>query len=263
MYIKHFKLKKEKKDKKMNTPNLMPEMSEKFDIVMKHLMLAKKEMGSCVKKDATNPFHKSKYASLGAHLELCESTLDSHGLIMLQTVNGSHEKAILIATLCHPESGQWIKSYFPLPNPKNDSQGLGASVTYMRRYSINSMLGLTAEDDDGESACIRIKPETKGQAAPSSSKFVEAPKTNQSDMQKASNFPIAPQKLSPAQVGILKSLEKKLDAACLAKINKWLNFSYKTTIIDELPVNDFNKILGTYENAVKFMQSEKMELAHA
>lgn len=138
-------------------PNLMPEMSVKSDQVLKNVMLAKKEMGSAVKKDASNPFHKSKYASLGAHLDLCEGVLDKHGLILMQTINGSPDKAILIASLCHVESGQWIKSYLPLPNPKNDSQGLGASITYMRRYSISSMLGLNAEDDDGETASGRGK----------------------------------------------------------------------------------------------------------
>lgn len=136
---------------------LLPEMSEKSDLILKNVMLAKKEMGSVVKKDASNPFHKSRYATLGAHLDLCEGVLDKYGLILMQTVNGSPDKAILIASLCHVESGQWIKSYLPLPNPKNDSQGLGASITYMRRYSISSMLGLNAEDDDGETASGRGK----------------------------------------------------------------------------------------------------------
>lgn len=252
-----------------NTPNLMPEMSDKFDVVMKNLMLAKREMGSSVKKDAANPFHKSRYASLAAHLDLCEATLDKYGLIMLQTVNGSHEKPLLIATICHAESGQWLKSYLPLPNPKGDSQGLGASLTYMRRYSINSMLGLTAEDDDGETAAGRgkhddYKKEQKAAQQPPAgpSKFVEALKTNQADMQKAANIPPAP-RIGPGQVDILKNLEKKLDATCKAKINTWLNSAYKTTVHAELPADNFNKILGAYENAVKFMQSEKMELAHA
>lgn len=153
------------------TETLMPETSPQFDLVMKNVMLAKKEMGSAVKKDAANPFHKSRYASLGAHLELCESVLDKHGLILMQTINGSYEKAILIASLCHVESGQWIKSYLPLPNPKNDSQGLGASITYMRRYSISSMLGLNAEDDDGETASGRGKHDSYKKKAE-----VEAPK---------------------------------------------------------------------------------------
>lgn len=224
-----------------NSINLMPEMSEKFDVVITKLMLAKKEMGSTVKKDAKNPFHKSTYASLGAHLELCEVTLDKHGLIMLQTVNGLHDKATLIATICHPESGQWIKSYLPLPNPKGDSQGLGASITYMRRYSINSMLGLNAEDDDAESACIRPKAEPK-------------------NVQKSEPLP---QKLASPQVDILKGLEKKLDAACKTKMNAWLTSTYQTEVMADLPKDCFNRVLGVYENAVKFIQSEKLEIVHA
>ena len=228
-----------------NTVGLMPEMSEKFDIVMKSLMLAKREMGSCVKKDASNPFHKSRYASLAAHLELCESRLDKHGLIMIQTGNGSHEKPMLVATLCHPESGQWIKSYLPLPNPKGDSQGLGASLTYMRRYSINSMLGLTAEDDDGETASGRGKHE------------------DYKKEQKEASAPKPTQKLSSDQVQILTLLEKKLDSTCINKINTWLKSTYNTITHSELPTDNFKKILGTYENAVKYMQTEKMELMHA
>lgn len=150
--------------------NLLPEMTEKYDVLLKNVMAAKKEMGFSVKKDSANPFHKSKYASLGAHLDLCESILDKHGLILIQTINGSPEKPILIASLCHVESGQWIKSYLPLPNPKNDSQGLGSSITYMRRYSISSMLGLNAEDDDGETSSGRGK-----------NKKVEAPESAPND----------------------------------------------------------------------------------
>ena len=240
-----------------NTPNLMPEMSEKFDVVMKNLMLAKKEMGSTVRKDAANPFHKSRYASLAAHLDLCESTLDKYGLIMLQTGNGSHEKPLLIATLCHPESGQWIKSYLPLPNPKGDSQGLGASLTYMRRYSINSMLGLTAEDDDGETAAGRGKHEDyKKEQKAAQQPPAKAPETV------GNVAPPAP-KLQAQQVGILKSMNDKLDNTCRAKINTWLNSAYKTTVHAELPADCFNKVLGAYENAVKFMHNEKKELAHA
>jgi hypothetical protein len=127
-------------------------------------------MGSVVKKDSKNDYYKSKYASLGAHLDLCEEPLDLHGLILLTTINGTPEKPILIATLMDMESAQWIKSYIPLPNPKMDSQGLGSAITYMRRYAMNSLFGLTAEDDDGESNSVRAeakKPEdsiTKEQA---------------------------------------------------------------------------------------------------
>jgi hypothetical protein len=214
----------------MNEAVFMPEMSEKFDVVMKQLMLAKKEMGSSVKKDARNPFHKSNYATLGAHLDLCEETLDKHGMILLQTINGSPEKAVLVATLCHPESGQWIKSYLPLPNPKGDSQGLGASITYMRRYSINSMLGLSAEDDDGESACVRQKPE-KVAEKPKPEKVAEKPKPVISEQQSSFLLGIVNQLDQETQKGFLDWLKKEFGAAGLKDVP---SFAYErcTTVLN-------------------------------
>lgn len=146
--------------------NLMPEMSEKNDIVLSKLMTAKQQIGT-VKKDSKNPFHKSNYASLNAYIDASEEHLIENGLILVQAGNGSFSEPIIVATLIHPESGQWLKSYLPILNPKSDSQGLGASVTYMRRYSIATLLGLVSEDDDGETAVGRGKyDQQKKKAAP-------------------------------------------------------------------------------------------------
>lgn len=134
----------------------MPEMSENCDIVLSKLMKAKQEIGT-VKKDSKNPFHKSNYASLNAYIDASEEHLLKNGLILIQAGNGSFTEPLIVATLIHPESGQWLKSYLPILNPKLDSQGLGASVTYMRRYSIATLLGLVSEDDDGETASGRGK----------------------------------------------------------------------------------------------------------
>ncbi len=136
--------------------HLMPEMSDKCDIVLSKLMKAKQGIGT-VKKDSKNPFHKSNYASLNAYIDASEEHLIENGLILVQAGNGSFSEPIIVATLIHPESGQWLKSYLPILNPKLDSQGLGASVTYMRRYSIATLLGLVSEDDDGETAVGRGK----------------------------------------------------------------------------------------------------------
>lgn len=135
---------------------IMPEMSEKYDIVLSKLMKAKQSIGT-VKKDSKNPFHKSNYASLNAYIDASEEHLLQNGLILLQAGNGTFTEPLIVATLIHPESGQWLKSYLPILNPKQDSQGFGASVTYMRRYSIATLLGLVSEDDDGETAVGRGK----------------------------------------------------------------------------------------------------------
>src|SRR5689334_5145154 len=128
--------------------------SEKFDVVVKSLMNARREMDT-VKKDSTNPFHKSKYASLGSYIDACEEALTKNGLILIPCVNmeeGDNSNAILVCTLMHADSGQWIQSYIPLLNTKGDCQGLGSAITYMRRYSLASMLNLCPEDDDGNKA---------------------------------------------------------------------------------------------------------------
>lgn len=147
------------------TNELMPQASEKFDIVLSKLMAAKQKIGT-VKKDSKNPFHKSNYASLNAYIDASEDHLLENGLILLQAGNGSYTEPMIVATLFHPESGQWLKSYFPILNPKQDSQGLGASVTYMRRYSIATLLGLVSEDDDGETAVGRGKFDQKKKVTP-------------------------------------------------------------------------------------------------
>mgnify|MGYP003620402178 FL=1 len=159
--------------------NLMPQMSEKTDIVLDRLMKAKQQIGT-VKKDSKNPFHKSNYASLNAYIDASEEHLIQNGLILVQAGNGSFSEPIIVATLMHPESGQWIKSYLPILNPKQDSQGLGASVTYMRRYSIATLLGLVSEDDDGETASGRGKyDQQKKKALP-----VESPEKDEEKLRK-------------------------------------------------------------------------------
>jgi hypothetical protein len=39
--------------------------------------------------------------------------------------------------------------------------------------------------------------------------------------------------------------------------------TYKASTIEELPADSFQKVLGGYQNAVKFMQNSQLEVAHA
>lgn len=162
--------------------NLMPQMSEKVDIVLAQLMKAKQRIG-IVKKDSKNPFHKSNYASLNAYIDASEEHLTENGLILIQAGNGSFSNPIIVATLIHPESGQWLKSYLPILNAKQDCQGLGAAVTYMRRYSIATLLGLVSEDDDGETAVGRGKYDQQKQKASATAKPEEKKENDQQNLE--------------------------------------------------------------------------------
>lgn len=234
----------------MNTniaTNLMPEMSEKFDIVMKQFAMAKKEMGCTVTKDSTNPHFKNRYASLGAYLEIFEEAFEKNGLMLLQNINGTVDKPVLIATIFHVESGQWMKSYMPLPNPKQDSQGLGSSITYMRRYSISCMMGLNAEDDDGEASANR--PPKPDNTSKNNQKAPELPPKNNHEPVKVSP------KITHLQVQTLKDLEVTLNVEFKEKLlARWWN-NYEAMKLSDLPASAYEAVLNTYKSAAKFTET--------
>lgn len=108
-----------------------------------------------IKKDANNPFFKSKYAPLDSILPIIMPILKEVGLVITQTPNG----LTLKTTLAHIESGEVLEGSAELILDKQNAQGYGSSLTYARRYSIVAMLGLnTDEDDDGNKASVPTKP---------------------------------------------------------------------------------------------------------
>lgn len=102
-----------------------------------------------IRKDAKNPFFKSSYASLANILESIKEPLIECGLAVTQFPQGENG---LMTILMH-ESGEWIGFEYQMRPTKDDPQGRGSCLTYMRRYSIASVLCLNIdEDDDGNLA---------------------------------------------------------------------------------------------------------------
>ena len=106
-----------------------------------------------VRKDANNPFHKSKYSTIESVLDTIEDSLYEAGLGFVQCVKDMS----LETTIYEVETGETIVSSVPLILSKNDMQQLGSAITYARRYALVSMLGLEQEDDDGN-ATLKEKP---------------------------------------------------------------------------------------------------------
>lgn len=103
-------------------------------------------------KDATNPFFKSKYATLEAILNHASRViLHKHGLVLLQPFNQELEQTLVVTTLLHT-SGQWISSVIESKSEKEGPQAAGSALSYFRRYSALGLLGLAPEDDDGNLA---------------------------------------------------------------------------------------------------------------
>ena len=126
---------------------------------------------TAVKKDATNPFYHSRYATLDTIWETIRRPLAENGLSVAQTMNLVNDKSVLETTLYHT-SGEWI-SGTQLVNPvKDDPQSLGSAISYARRYSLSALLGVVSdEDDDGN---VATKPQSKVETkAPEKSPIAE------------------------------------------------------------------------------------------
>jgi len=102
---------------------------------------------SKVAKTSENPYFKSKYGDLNAYLSAVKQPLIDAGLVVIQLPESNG-----LTTILSHESGEYISSTMQMKPSKDDPQGHGSALTYMRRYMLASILGLNAEDDDGNRA---------------------------------------------------------------------------------------------------------------
>jgi hypothetical protein len=103
------------------------------------------------KKDAANPFFKSTYADLASVWDACREALTSNGLSVVQFPGYENGVATLDTMLLH-SSGQWLCATAGAPVGKQDAQGVGSVLTYLRRYALAAVASVSPEDDDGNAA---------------------------------------------------------------------------------------------------------------
>ena len=125
--------------------------------IYKKLFEAKKEIGK-ISKDSTNPFYKSKYFDINQLLEHVEPILQKHGLLLLQPIEGNCVVTYIIDIEDVSEKNS-VQSELELTN-QTDPQKRGSEITYYRRYTLGSLLGLQAEDDDANKTVAPKQQET-------------------------------------------------------------------------------------------------------
>jgi hypothetical protein len=162
--------------------------------------------------DATNPFLKSKYATLGAVIQASRPILAKHKLSLVQfpisgpnlglgnssgqpnlggaILPGAEKEAerqlrptgdcIGIESILAHESGEFIaeRILIPLAEEKGKSkvQSAGSTLTYLRRYSWASILGMYSDEDtDGGSATGQYVPRGSISSSKSSSSVSAKP----------------------------------------------------------------------------------------
>ena len=113
---------------------------------------------------------KNRFASFASIVEACEEALSKHGLTFSQPIELTPSGPALKTVLIHCESGQTLESLCPLFLSENKGintmQALGSSITYARRYSLESLLGILREDDDAEGAYPRQREQARSRRPP-------------------------------------------------------------------------------------------------
>ena len=105
-------------------------------------------------KDKNNPFFKSKYVPLENVVEAITQEAPKHGLSFVQWALNDESGRVGVATMLMHESGEWIEfDSVHMKADKETAQGAGALITYLKRYALSAVFGITSDqDDDGNGA---------------------------------------------------------------------------------------------------------------
>ena len=125
--------------------------SEALDKFAPAFLKAQVEMDNA-EKNSNNPAFRTKYANLEGVIDAVKPALNSNGITFIQTGSPSVEGRLTLTTRLLHSSGQWIQDTAECQLSKNDPQGFGSAVTYLRRYNLAAICGITQADDDGNSA---------------------------------------------------------------------------------------------------------------
>ena len=117
-------------------------------------------------KDKNNPFFKSKYVPLENVVEAITDVAPKNGLSFVQWALNDENGRVGVATMLMHESGEWIEfDAVHMKADKETAQGAGALITYLKRYSLSAVFGITSDqDDDGNGASGNKAPKSATQA---------------------------------------------------------------------------------------------------
>lgn len=123
----------------------------KMNELAKALVKAQAAMNHAA-KDSKNPHFKSAYSSLASVIDAVRPALSSNGLAFVQRMHDSQGGVAVETVLIHESGEQYGCGVLFIPASKQDAQGFGSALSYAKRYSLQSALGIASADDDGEAA---------------------------------------------------------------------------------------------------------------
>lgn len=108
-------------------------------------------------KDSLNPHFKKKYFDINGMLEIVKPILSKNKLMLLQPIISGNVHSQIFDV----ETGELIAESALEMNPNLNAQQKGSEITYYRRYTLQSLLGLEAEDDDANQASGKTEKPSK------------------------------------------------------------------------------------------------------
>lgn len=170
-----------------------------------------------------------KYADLAACLDVIRKPLSDNGLALIQIpslgdsrdgINAVHMRTVL----GHGESGQSISCEMTMYPEKSGPQAVGGCMSYLRRYSLCSLLGVAQFDDDARAATVD---------------------------------PDDYERLTPEQIDeILVLADKHFKKDADAKVNRMLDKAFQVTAVGDIPAAHFNSAINLLNNQAKREKSQ-------
>lgn len=122
--------------------------SQETNELLKAMVEAAPEISSISKSKQAYGY---KYATLDSLIDMLRGVLPKHGLWFIQMPTRIDDKPVLTTKVFHV-SGQWLEDSIEMTDTElsgktNDTQKLGASITYFRRYALSSIFGVAADED--------------------------------------------------------------------------------------------------------------------
>ena len=134
--------------------------------LMKAMISAAPELSSVTKSKQAYGY---KYATLDSVIDMLRNVLPKHGLWFTQMPTRDGEKSTLTTRIFH-ESGEWMEDSIEMTDTElqgkvNDTQKLGASITYFRRYALSSIFGIASDEDVDGNLNSRPPQKTAGRSS--------------------------------------------------------------------------------------------------
>lgn len=103
-----------------------------------------------VHADRVNPAFKSRYASLAEVLETVKGVAAKHRLAIVQALDSEDGKVIVQTTIRHVDGTTFPAGRLSVKAEGMTPQQIGSAITYLRRQSLMTAVGIATDlDDDG------------------------------------------------------------------------------------------------------------------